>query len=74
MFLSRCSSYNLRIVVLDENEFPPVFQHSKIDISLPEDSEVGSTITSVVATDKDAVNGPAWVLSEVGFRIKFTPA
>ncbi|CAK8675066.1 unnamed protein product [Clavelina lepadiformis] len=62
----KCSSYNLRIVVLDENEFPPVFQHSKIDISLPEDSEVGSTITSVVATDKDAVNGPAWVLSENG--------
>ncbi|CAK8684908.1 unnamed protein product [Clavelina lepadiformis] len=59
-------SQQVKIIVLDENEFAPFFLHAKIDIVFPEDTEVGSVIANAMATDRDAENGPAWVLSEYG--------
>jgi len=52
-------------VILDVNEFRPIFQHRDIQLKLAEDTAVGSVIAMATATDGDAKNGPGLRFAEV---------
>ena len=61
----RCSSRNLTVVVLDENDNAPVFSSSGKSIALREDTDIGTVVSSVHATDRDSQLPPAIQLTEV---------
>nr|QTE34337.1 cadherin [Galleria mellonella] len=44
------------VIVLDENDNPPIFKNSPYEVDVPEDEEVGKTIlTNILVEDKDSV-------------------
>ncbi|CAH1255106.1 CDHR1 [Branchiostoma lanceolatum] len=62
----RNGSALLVVQLEDVNDCPPVFNSSRVEISVPEDVGVGETITTVVATDGDEEGTPN---SEVRYSI-----
>ncbi|CAK8673498.1 unnamed protein product [Clavelina lepadiformis] len=59
-----CSEKNLTIKVLDENDHSPQFSKTTKLIQLREDTEVGTHVTVVKASDRDAIYQPAFRLSK----------
>nr|XP_039264001.1 protocadherin-18-like [Styela clava] len=55
----RCTFNNITVVVLDVNDNSPVFDIPSKTVVLPEDSEVGVTVTGVSAFDADAAYPPS---------------
>ena len=64
MFFS-CSSQNLTVLLLDENDNPPSFSSTGKSIVLREDTDIGTVVSSVHATDRDSLFQPAMQLTEV---------
>ncbi|XP_066274559.1 cadherin-related family member 1-like isoform X2 [Branchiostoma lanceolatum] len=62
----RNGSALLVVQLEDVNDCPPVFNSSRVEISVPEDVGVGETITTVVATDGDEEGTPN---SEIRYSI-----
>ncbi|XP_076823266.1 protocadherin-18-like [Clavelina lepadiformis] len=56
---TRCSSYDMTVEILDDNDHSPEFQQAIYSIELPEDAEIGTAVTQVTATDDDAKLSPA---------------
>lgn len=50
MFEDQC---NISVIVEDQNDNDPIFEHPKYVANIPEDIEVGSSVLKVRATDKD---------------------
>ncbi|NWZ21788.1 CELR2 protein, partial [Asarcornis scutulata] len=48
------TALNLRVVIDDVNDNPPVFSSSRYEVSVPEDKAIGSELLTVSATDLDA--------------------
>lgn len=53
-WFSKSSPLNLTVIVLDVNDNPPVFLSSLFTISVPENSEIGTSILDVKAQDADS--------------------
>ncbi|XP_019638688.1 PREDICTED: cadherin-related family member 1-like [Branchiostoma belcheri] len=65
--LERHNGSALLVVQLEDvNDCPPVFNSSRLEVSVPEDVGVGETITTVVATDGDEEGTPN---SEIRYSI-----
>lgn len=63
----RSGVLTLNITVEDDNDNPPVFEHSQYNVSVNETLAPRSVITSVLASDRDiGFNG------EVGARLVFS--
>uniref|UniRef100_H2YX71 Cadherin domain-containing protein n=1 Tax=Ciona savignyi TaxID=51511 RepID=H2YX71_CIOSA len=56
----RSSFNNITVIILDENDNAPVFQKPVYSVTLSEADGVGTTVTTVSATDKDALFPPVW--------------
>ncbi|XP_017600750.1 PREDICTED: protocadherin Fat 4 [Corvus brachyrhynchos] len=50
----RSTALNLTIVIDDVNDNAPVFSSSRYEVNVPEDLELGSTLLTLSATDRDA--------------------
>lgn len=53
-WVSRTGMVNVTVVVVDVNDNPPIFSSSEYLISVPENSEVGTNVIDVSATDADS--------------------
>lgn len=53
-WFSKSSPLNVTVIVLDVNDNPPVFLSSSYTISVPENSEIGTSILDVKADDADS--------------------
>lgn len=59
LFTCRCSSLNVSVEILDENDNSPMFLQDSYDITLSEDHEIGTEIIRMNAFDNDSQNTPA---------------
>ncbi|XP_029133379.2 protocadherin Fat 4 [Labrus bergylta] len=53
-WVSKTGMVNVTVVVTDVNDNPPVFSSSEYIISLPENSDIGSNVFDIKATDADS--------------------
>eukprot|EP00066_Takifugu_rubripes_P017726 XP_011606992.1 PREDICTED: protocadherin Fat 4-like [Takifugu rubripes] len=53
-WFTKSSPLNVTVIVLDVNDNPPVFLSSSYTISVPENSEIGTSILDVKADDADS--------------------
>ncbi|KAM9733774.1 protocadherin Fat 4 [Menidia menidia] len=53
-WVSKTGTLNVTVIITDVNDNPPVFSSSEYITSLPENSEIGTTILEVMATDADS--------------------
>lgn len=53
-WFSQSSTLNTTVIVLDVNDNPPVFLSTMFTTSVPENSEIGTTVLDVRATDADS--------------------
>lgn len=69
---SRTGVLNVTVVVLDVNDNPPLFAISEFITSVPENSEVGTNVLNVAATDDDSgTNGQIAYSLTAGYVDKF---
>ncbi|KAM6933327.1 protocadherin Fat 4-like [Xenentodon cancila] len=53
-WISNSATVNVTVVVVDVNDNPPVFSSSEYTISVPENSEIGTTVFNAKAVDEDS--------------------
>ncbi|CAJ1065064.1 protocadherin Fat 4 isoform X1 [Xyrichtys novacula] len=53
-WVSQTGTVNVTVVVMDVNDNPPVFSSSEYSLSVPENTETGTTILEVKAADDDS--------------------
>lgn len=64
----RSGVLTLNITVEDDNDNPPVFEHSQYNVSVNETLAPRSVITSVLASDRDiGFNGEVGARAPIGF-------
>lgn len=63
---ARCSVQNITVHVLDENDNPPIFDSAAKAVMIAEDTEVGSFVLNVGATDGDSKYQPSLWKSRSG--------
>ncbi|XP_078488561.1 protocadherin-18-like isoform X2 [Ciona intestinalis] len=58
-----CTNQDIEVILLDENDHTPHFKHDIYNISMMEDTVVGTVVTTITATDGDKSNLPAMRLN-----------
>jgi protocadherin Fat 4 len=66
----RFSSQQVQITLMDKNDSPPQFSSDLFEVAMPEDSEQGDVVTSVVAMDADETGSVTYSIRE-GSEKKF---
>ena len=56
----RCTHQNITVQVLDENDNSPVFKQPIYSVTLSEDAQLGTYVTTVRADDLDSSNAPVY--------------
>ncbi|XP_039255860.2 protocadherin alpha-4-like [Styela clava] len=59
-----CSDETVTVIILDENEVPPKIHTPFERVVLKEDAYLGTVVTTIIASDADAVNGPGFTKNE----------
>ncbi|KAF3693195.1 Protocadherin Fat 4 [Channa argus] len=72
-WVSKTGMLNVTVVVMDVNDNPPVFSSSEYLASVPENSEIGTNVLNVKATDADSgINAQIFYSLIAGHVDKFT--